>query len=148
MGRGVLVIVAPLIAGALAELAKLVVSRERPVRGDAIQNEGAYVWKGLFQGFADSSNLGMPSSHAAVAFGGAAMLGVLFPPIRWLMLALAAGCGLTRMLSGAHFASDVVVGAGLGVLTAWALGLVSGLGSGPGSGRGSGRGEPGAYTRR
>ncbi len=138
VGRGVLVFLAPVIAGAIAEVAKLVVGRERPIRGDEIQNDAAYVWRGFLGGFADSSNLGMPSSHAAVAFGGAAMLGVLFVPVRWLVLVLAAGCGLTRMLSGAHYASDVVVGAGIGVLVAWALGLLVRPGAG----------EGGAYTRR
>ncbi|MFI4898324.1 MAG: phosphatase PAP2 family protein [Phycisphaerales bacterium JB059] len=122
IGRGLLVVIAPIAAGAAAELAKLVISRERPIRDGVVQNEGSYTWKGLFQGFVDGGNLGMPSSHAAVAFGGAAMLGILFPPVRWLALLLAAGCGLTRLLSGAHFASDVAVGAVLGVVLAWLLG--------------------------
>lgn len=122
IGRGLLIVVAPIAAGALAELGKLIIARERPVRDGIVHNEGAYTWKGLFRGFVDGGNLGMPSSHAAVAFGGAMMLAVLFPATRWLTLALAAGCGLTRLLSGAHFASDVVVGACLGVIVAWQLG--------------------------
>ncbi len=126
MGRGLLVIVSPVVAGAIAELGKLIISRERPVSDGVIQNDGAYTWKGLLQGFVDGGNLGMPSSHAAVAFGGAAMVGVLFPPTRWLMLLLAAGCGLGRLLSGAHFASDVVVGASIGVIVAWGLGRILG----------------------
>ncbi|MEZ6242622.1 MAG: phosphatase PAP2 family protein [Phycisphaerales bacterium] len=138
IGRGVLVMLAPILAGAIAELVKLVIARERPVRDGVIQNDAAYVWRGLLSGFSDSSNLGMPSSHAAVAFAGAAMLGILFPPLRWLMLALAAGCGLTRLLTGAHFASDVVVGASIGVLTAWALGALARPGGS----------DSGAYTRR
>ncbi len=126
IGRGLLVVIAPIASGALAELGKIIISRERPIRDGVVQNEGAYTWKGLFQGFVDGGNLGMPSSHTAVAFGGAAMVGVLFPPARWLMLLLAGGCGLSRLLSGAHFASDVVVGACLGVIVAWALGRVIG----------------------
>lgn len=122
IGRGLLVVIAPIAAGALAELGKIIISRERPIRDGVVQNEGEYTWKGLFQGFVDGGNLGMPSSHAAVAFGGAAMIGVLFPPARWLVLALAAGCGLSRLLSGAHFASDVVAGACIGVIVAWQLG--------------------------
>jgi len=122
IGRGLLVIVAPIVSGALAELLKLIISRERPIRDGIVQNEGEYTWKGLFHGFLDGGNLGMPSSHAAVAFGGAAMIGVLFPPARWLMLVLAAACGLTRLLSGAHFASDVAVGACVGIVVAWTLG--------------------------
>ncbi len=69
---------------------------------------------------------GRAARQTAVAAGGRAEVGGRFPPARWLMLLLAGGCGLSRLLSGAHFASDVVVGACLGVIVAWALGRVIG----------------------
>ncbi|MEQ8769017.1 MAG: phosphatase PAP2 family protein [Phycisphaerales bacterium] len=115
------------LAGGLAELAKLVIGRERPVRDFVIQQEildGAhYVWKDgplgpFLAGFWDSSNLGLPSSHTAVAFGGAAVLGVLAPNLRLPALILATGCGLTRVLAGAHFPTDVALGAAIGVASA------------------------------
>jgi membrane-associated phospholipid phosphatase len=94
------------LAGAVAEILKLIIGRERPTES------GAHVWRGLFSGFDDGSGLGLPSSHAAVAFGGAFALAMLWPRLRVLALAIACGCGLTRMLTGDHFLSDVV-GAGL-----------------------------------
>jgi membrane-associated phospholipid phosphatase len=60
----------------------------------------------------------MPSSHAVVAFGAAAMLSRLFPrarPVWWL---LGWGCGLTRVLHGRHFFSDIVLAAIVGWLIA------------------------------
>ena len=59
----------------------------------------------------------MPSSHAAVAFGGAWMLAALYPRAAPIALALAAGCALTRVLEGDHWLSDVVAAGALG----WAV---------------------------
>src|SRR5690606_34907010 len=80
--------------------------------------EGEYVFRSFTEDTFSSSGLGMPSSHAIVAFGSAAMLSRLFPrawPIWW---ALAWGCGLTRVLHGRHFVSDVVLAAIVGWLVA------------------------------
>lgn len=123
-------VAAPALAGGLAELAKLVCGRERPVHDFVIQNDAHYVWKDgplgpFLAGFWDSSNLGLPSSHAAVAFGGAVVLGILDPKLRVPALVVATACGLTRVLAGAHFPSDVVLGALLGAVAA---GLVARLG--------------------
>lgn len=103
------------LSGAAAELLKLVIGRERPLP------DGSYRFKSFFYGFVDGSNLGMPSSHAAVAFGGAFMLARLFPGLRVVALLLAIGCGVTRMWMGAHFATDVYAAAGLGYAMAWWL---------------------------
>ncbi len=111
--RGLALIFAPLLAGAAAELLKLIIARERPVHNGIIQ-EGLYHFRAPFSGFSDNTNLGFPSSHAAVAFGGCLMLACFLPRARTLLLLLAIGCGITRMLPGAHFATDVVGGALLG----------------------------------
>lgn len=89
------------LAGAAAELFKLIIARERP------GEDGTYVFRGLFAGFSDGSNLGLPSSHAAVAFGGAIALALARPVLGPLAIVLAAGCAWTRLLSGDHFLSDV-----------------------------------------
>lgn len=89
------------LSGAAAELLKLIIARERP------GEDGRYVFRGLFAGFADGSNLGLPSSHAAVAFGGAIALALARPVLGPLAIVLAAGCAWTRLLSGDHFLSDV-----------------------------------------
>ena len=130
------VVLAAVLAGAGAEVLKLIVGRERPVSDGVIQHAGAYVWKpgvfdaipGFLGGFADSSNLGMPSSHAAVAFGGCVALGERWPATRLALLPVAAGCALTRLFTGAHFLSDVLVGALLGGVIGLALsGSLAGL---------------------
>lgn len=100
------------ISGLAAELLKLIVARDRP------GVDGLHHYRGLFAGFTDGSNLGMPSSHAAVAFGAAFAMLRLSPGAGWVLLPLAAGCGLTRLLMGDHFTSDVYVAAWLGWLCA------------------------------
>lgn len=103
------VLLSPLLSGALAELLKLLIRRERP-------NELAVY---VFRSWADrpwsTSGLGLPSSHAAVAFGGSLALASLYPPLRWPALAMAIGCGFTRVSAGAHFPSDVLLAALLGL---------------------------------
>jgi undecaprenyl-diphosphatase len=109
---GLLLLGGPLAAGATAEVIKLLVRRERPGLHD-----GAYV----FRAFGDrpfyTGDIGFPSSHAMVAFAGAAVLARLFPRTGPVVYLLAAGCGLTRILAHAHFASDVVAGA----IAGWAM---------------------------
>lgn len=111
--RGAAVFLSALTSGALAELGKRIFARERPVDGNQIQ-EGWYHFRGLFSGFADGSNLGLPSSHAAVAFGGCLMLATFIPNTRRFLILLALGCAITRMLTGAHFATDIYLGAIIG----------------------------------
>lgn len=116
--RTLLVILAPILAGAAAELLKLVFARERP---DLLGHPTSYVWRGFFSGFADGSNLGLPSSHAAVAFAGSLALARVLPGAAWLLLLGALGCGISRMLAAAHYASDVYLAA----VVAWLV--VAGL---------------------
>jgi membrane-associated phospholipid phosphatase len=63
----------------------------------------------------------MPSSHALIAFSGAAALAILFPRATPIWYALAIGCAITRLLAGAHFLSDVVAGTIIGVTVAFSL---------------------------
>lgn len=118
--RGVLLWLSVLSAGAIAELLKLVIRRERPL------GEPSYDFRPFLDQTFSTSGLGMPSSHTAVAFGGLVMLGLLHPPARWLFVLIAMGCAFTRVLAGAHFVSDVALGAVVGALCAcgwWTLHL-------------------------
>jgi len=98
------------VAGILGEALKLIVRRDRPGTFN-----GAYGFRGFSDHPFSSRNFGMPSSHAVIAFSGAAALSILFPEATCVWYALAIGCGVTRVLSGAHFVSDVVAGAAIGI---------------------------------
>lgn len=65
--------------------------------------------------------MGLPSSHVAVAFGGAFALTHLWPRAGWVMVPLAVGCALTRVLVGQHFLSDIAGGAIVGALACAAI---------------------------
>lgn len=94
------------LAGLAAEILKLLLRRERP-----LPHDGDWVFRAFTERPLSSGGLALPSSHAAVAFGAAAMLAYLFPRARWVWFGLAAGCGVTRLLARAHFLTDVVVSA-------------------------------------
>lgn len=113
-GRGALLAAGATLGGVAAELLKLVFRRLRP--GEL----GAYAFRPFSERPFSTGGLGLPSSHALVAFGAAAVLARMFPRARWVWWALAWGCGLSRVAAGAHFLSDVVVAAVVG----WLVGVL------------------------
>ncbi|MBU6366429.1 MAG: phosphatase PAP2 family protein [Gemmatimonadetes bacterium] len=110
--RARLVLLAPLLGGLVAEVAKLLVRRLRPD-----PEQFGYAFRSFADGPWSNRGMGLPSSHTLVAFAGATALAMLFPRLRWLWYALAAGCALTRVMAVGHYLSDVVVAACLG----WAV---------------------------
>lgn len=117
--RGARAFGAALLAGLLAETLKLILRRERPEASDML-----YSFKPLTD-LLSSSNVGLPSSHTAVAVGGATALAIMLPWSAPLIMLIAIGCGVTRVLVGAHHVSDVFLGIVVGVVSGW---LVSRLG--------------------
>ncbi|MBY0113461.1 MAG: phosphatase PAP2 family protein [Phycisphaerales bacterium] len=135
-GSVIAVFAAPAAGGILAELLKLVLGRERPTQppDDLLVEQGGqlvktfeyqgHVWRGLFSGlyhdgrWFDGSNLGLPSSHAAVSMAAAITLARIFPGSGIVLVPVAVGCSITRLWVGRHFASDVVVGMIVGWLAA------------------------------
>ena len=111
LARGILLLLGAGLGGLAAELLKLVFRRERP-RAHA----GEYVFRAWTERPLSTGGLALPSSHALVAWGAAGVLAHLFPRARWVWYALAAGCSWARVAAGAHFASDVVVSAVVGLL--------------------------------
>ena len=109
--RGLMLFGSPALAGLGAEVLKLTLRRERP----ALTN-GAHVFRAWSDRPFSSAQLGLPSSEAAVAFAAAAVLARLFPESRLLWYGLALGCAWTRVASGAHFLSDVALGALVGYI--------------------------------
>ncbi|HUL49141.1 MAG TPA: phosphatase PAP2 family protein [Gemmatimonadales bacterium] len=110
--RGRWLVGSTVLAGIIAEGLKLLFRRERPAFAG-----GVHVYRPWSDQPFSSSAFGLPSSEAAVAFAAATVLARLFPESRILWYAMAIGCGLTRIASGAHFLSDVVLGALVGYLT-------------------------------
>ena len=58
----------------------------------------------------------MPSSHTSAAAALAAFLMVSYPKLKWLGIGWVAIVGLARVLVGAHYPTDVVVGACIGFM--------------------------------
>lgn len=57
-----------------------------------------------------------PSSHAAVAFAGAAVLVKIFPKGKWFLYSLAALIAFSRVYLGVHYPLDIVGGMILGIV--------------------------------
>ena len=76
-----------------------------------LRNVGKPLFRRPFSGM---SGLTFPSGHTALAFAAFAALAAFFPRGRWWFLILACLVGLSRMLMGEHFLSDVIAGAGVG----------------------------------
>ncbi|HEV2150438.1 MAG TPA: phosphatase PAP2 family protein [Longimicrobiaceae bacterium] len=114
--RGLLLLGSATLGGAAAEVLKLVFRRERP-RAHA----GEYVFRAWTERPFSTGGLALPSSHALVAWGAAGMLAHLFPRARWVWYALAAGSSYSRVAAGAHFVSDVVLSAVVGLAVAEGL---------------------------
>jgi membrane-associated phospholipid phosphatase len=107
-----LLLLAPTLGGAAAEVLKLVFRRVRPD-----PEAFGYLFRAFSDGPWSNRGLGLPSSHALVAFAGAFALARIFPRARWVFYAVAAGCGFTRVLANAHYLSDIVVAASV----AWGI---------------------------
>jgi undecaprenyl-diphosphatase len=106
--RGVVAVAA---AGLAVQLVKHLACRARPKAPGA----GAF-----FQGVpclgADWELFSFPSGHAATATALAIVLGVQVPALRLPAAAAAAVVMLSRVYLGAHFPSDVMAGATLGLV--------------------------------
>ena len=109
-----------LAGGMAANLLKMLIVRSRP--NDIPLDFHSSVWATFGQwlpGFSGQSGLqSFPSAHTAAAAGLAAALIWLYPQGRWLFTALAVLVGCQRIVSGAHFPSDVLIGAAAGCLAA------------------------------
>jgi membrane-associated phospholipid phosphatase len=112
--RAGLLVLAPALGGAVAEVVKLLVRRLRP--GEL----GEYVFRPFSERTFSTGGLGIASSHAGVAFGAAVILSRIFPRAWLVWWGVAWGCAFTRVAAGAHFLSDVVAAA----VIAWVAGVL------------------------
>jgi membrane-associated phospholipid phosphatase len=107
-------------AGLMANIFKLLIARDRPRSVDFTLIDRGLDTFGQWLPLASnaSGGQGFPSSHTASAAALAIVLAAFYPRGRWLFPACAALAGLQRILSEAHFASDVLWGAALGCIFA------------------------------
>ena len=110
------VLACALLAGGAAALLKTLVARTRPyglpLDGSIWTTFGP--WLPLLGTGSEGQSL--PSGHTATAAGLAAALVWLYPNGRLLFPALAVLVGCHRIVCGAHYLSDVLMGAALGCL--------------------------------
>lgn len=111
--RGGFVVLSALLAGVAAEALKLLLRRQRPLGSDE------YVFRSFTNAPFSSANLGLPSSHTLIAFAGAFAMARLLPATAPVWFLWAAGCALTRVIDGAHFLSDTVLGATVALPVSW-----------------------------
>jgi len=114
--RAGLLLTSVLAGGASAELLKMVIRRERPAA-----HAGHYAFRAWSIRPMETDALGLPSSHAAVAFSAARVLSVFYPRAAPVWLFVAIGCAFTRVLDNSHFLSDVVAGGILGLALGWLM---------------------------
>lgn len=100
--------------GIASEVLKMTLRRLRPGDGPG------YEFRPWAEDTFSSSGLGLPSGHTSIAFSGAFALCALWPRAAPVWLGMAAGCGLTRVIDGAHWLSDAALGAAVGYAAAWA----------------------------
>lgn len=90
---------------------KWIIGRARPtatmMRAD-IFDPGTWNW------FYNS----MPSGHTLLSFAGLVMIGLLAPRAKWFTWTLAIAIGVSRIVVGAHWTTDVIVGAFVGMVCA------------------------------
>ncbi len=101
-------LIALAVSGLAVQAIKHLIGRPRPKLAD----QGVLNWGPSFQTGHDS----FPSGHAVSAFALAAVLSSFYPAGRWIWYSLAVLAAFTRVYIGAHFPSDVFVGAALGLL--------------------------------
>ena len=74
---------------------------------------GDFTGPGLKDGY-----VSFPSGHTSAAFAVGTVLAKRYPKYKWAFYGLATLVGIARMQKSAHFPSDVLVGAGLGIYAA------------------------------
>jgi membrane-associated phospholipid phosphatase len=102
-------------SGLVANVVKLLISRQRP-RAFTFITDNVFDTFGALLPLPAASSQSFPSAHAATAVGLAVGLAALYPRGRWLFGTFAVLACLSRVAVSAHFVSDVFVGAAIGWL--------------------------------
>ena len=103
------------LPGLVANLLKRLFGRARP--SEFIET-GAFQFQHFLN---DSSFQSFPSGHATTALGTAFVIGFMAPRFFKLILLIAVMTGISRIVIGMHYPTDVVAGFALGMLGAYAV---------------------------
>ena len=103
------------LSGLITDLIKPVVGRLRP---NLLMEADLYGFHPFRIGYDYNS---LPSGHATTVFALAAALSLFFPRWRLPLFSFAVVVGLSRIIVGAHYPSDVLAGAYVGVMTVFLL---------------------------
>jgi len=110
-GRAFFVITVNAVSGLLSLAVKVLFGRARPRLYDVV---GPFHFDVLS---VKSSVLSFPSGHSVTAFATATALAFMAPRAGKALIGLAILIGLSRVITGAHYPSDVIAGMALGVAT-------------------------------
>ena len=100
------------LASFVGIILKVLIGRARPVFYEALNMTGFYPFA------RDWAFHSMPSGHTMASFAGLVMVGMLVPRAKWFTWTLAIIIGVSRVCVGAHWPSDVILGAFIGMIAA------------------------------
>lgn len=98
--------------GLVVKVLKTFIGRARPIFFEALDMTG------FFPPSTEWAFNSMPSGHTAVTFAGLVMIGMLAPRYKVLTWTLAIIVGVSRIAIGAHWPTDVILGAFIGMVIA------------------------------
>lgn len=123
-GVGWRIIAASISGGILVDVIKAIVDRVRPRAADLAGLTSAMATFGTSAAARVTSHSDVnsfPSGHAALAAGLAAALSWKYPRASWAFVLLAIAAAAQRVATSAHYPSDVLLGAALGLVGAAAF---------------------------
>ena len=112
--RIIFILVSLSISGLLNLLIKWLAGRYRP----NMLEKGFFGFNYFSVGYDLNS---FPSGHPVTAFSLAAAVSILFPRTGIVAFIIAISIGMTRIILTSHYLSDVIAGAGIGILSAMIL---------------------------